>query len=432
MYINKKKAKINLVISFLISFISLAFNFGCNDLPTNVGYSFINDTITVHSISTKASNLITSAIPYYEHQSLLSPGMIALGKSGDYKAVIMERFIESSIPDSLAYLKPEDVISCELYLQPLRYAYGDTTNTLNESSSTEKFKFTVLRTIKLFTVGVDWDSLYPGGTNISPYFDYHKTLGTYDGKIVLKDTMPFVKVSMDPSIFLEWFKMKADSVLMTEMFGFGIIPDENNNVIHEFSATEIGVTLQHPLIRMLYKNKNGVTDSVFLYSAMDFTVVNRPPYEKNTITVQGMTTYKTELAFNVDTIPPWYSIQSAELQLTIDDSRSKYGNMPRDTVLRADLAVKQGDHTTFETQRYYLGSRAAGTNTYTFPNIASALEIWIHSQGKGSLLLRPSDFAHEIQRLDRQVFYGPDEPDSTKRPKLKVIYTSRPKVTLGK
>jgi hypothetical protein len=71
---------------------------------------------------------------------------------------------------------------------------------------------------------------------------------------------------------------------------------------------------------------------------------------------------------------------------------------------------------------YYANPADSNSNVYTANSITSAVQLWNRGKGKGILRVNGYNFSDQYQKLDRWVFYGINEPDSTKRPRVKIYY----------
>src|SRR5210317_1261131 len=92
----KRKSRISYRILFLFSLIISIYFTACNDEPTQVGYSFITDTVGVYSLSSSDINFIEKVTSEPYHLPVFQSGVVAIGKFQEYEAISNIRFAEFS------------------------------------------------------------------------------------------------------------------------------------------------------------------------------------------------------------------------------------------------------------------------------------------------------------------------------------------------
>ena len=94
----------------------------CNDAPTTIGTSFLQDTLT-HLGLTEDDGIIIDFNSYHYYSPLeRNTGISLVGITDKYKATTFIRFI---IPVDKKDFKVDDFISCELFLPLDNYYIGD-------------------------------------------------------------------------------------------------------------------------------------------------------------------------------------------------------------------------------------------------------------------------------------------------------------------
>lgn len=399
-----------LTFFFLIFSLQIFIN-SCNDLPTELAFNLVYDTVNVYPVTSSEVNFITSSKINLFRQNRLNTGVLFCGKADNIRAMSLIRFGE--IPDSLGYVTSDRILSATLTLKPIRYTFGDSVN--------GSMAFKIYKVQKLWTISVTWDSLMNNDIP-TDYFDLSRELGNWTGRIQLKDTMDPITIDLDKNIIAEWFKLHADSL---PDYGIGLIPDFTSNIIYSFNEQVAGATADlRPKIKVVYKNKKDENDSVTFKSAMGSAFIDDSKPDDNTITIQGSVCYGSQLFFDVSYFPYLSSIHLAELILTLDPSRSYKGNLPLDSTV--SILLLSGDSVTSDTLRSYYAQRISGTDKFRVSSMSSAIEIWNRGAKKGYLLFLPEGFINEFQEFERLTFYGPEEPDSSKKPRLRIIYSTRP------
>ena len=405
-----------IVLSIITAFSLIIFS-ACNDRPTAVGASFLNDTISLGIANSDSVNLIYAQKNVLYRQPLVNTGAVLIGKTGDSRAVLLLDFI---VPDSLGYIQTSNIISSKLSIQPTRYTFGD-------SAGTNFLGFNIYKGNKFWTNFATWDSLFPISYFSPDRFDNSFSLGSWQGKIDLKDTADQLVMDIDKSIIAEWLKNQTDTSLIFKNFGIALVPFENSTVIRRFVGENNTDDTFRIKIQVVFNDSLGKTDTTNLFSARELSVVSTPNLTQNRLVMQGAVEKDFQLFFDVSMLPPIAGIHDAELSLTLDTSLCIPGNVPLDSTLYATYYA--GDSIVGTPLNSFVASRAPGTNIFIFPSISSAVSTWCKSPSrKGTLVFSPDGFDKQKFQMSRLVFYGLNEPDKNKVPKLKIIYSSRPKL----
>lgn len=395
------------IIFFLFILISSVFLNSCNEGPTLVGYNFLQDTATIQKITSDDTTLIYDVKSKSHSNSLFNVGRIFVGKSRDIEAVSIIRFAD--IPDTLSYLQEDDIEGVRLYLYPERYALGDTINGSNNF---------IIKTVNLpWTIQANWDTINSAGF-------MGEQIARYDQKIVLEDTIDIAVVDLDKKFFPNWLKLQPDTNAVVVNYGIALIPEDNSNIINSFGAEGLNVQTAgtSPTLRVIYKdkNKNYDVDTLFLYSGINTTFFKSDNYDSTDIVIQGGLDVQSDLYFDVSMLPPFSGINKVQLELTLNTAKTYAGNFEQ---TRAIIINYVSDSLNPASNYIYISEPAdSNSNVYVAYSITSAVQLWNRGKGKGILRLSPYNFTDQYQRLDRWVFYGIDEPDKTKRPRVKIYY----------
>ncbi len=407
-------------ILFLITLFNLSFIlFSCNEEPTFIGSTLLTDTITIYPISSNDHKLIIGNESVVNLHTTFNKGVIHIGRYNEYESITLMRFFEPIKDyDSLDFLKDytsDKIISCKLTLYTQNYALGDTTNP-------SALSFKVYKAQSYWSNLSNWDSIF--NNNV---IDKSKIIAEFDGQIVQKDTMDNIVIDFDKDLVIEWFKewyknKTEDSTLAT--WGIAFVPDENSNIIRTFKGVKIGTEEKGTRLEIIFHKETDNLDTLVITSAVEKSFYKFPNMEES-LSVQGSIETRGILKFDVSVIPPLASIHTAQLQLTLNRDKCLYGNFNLDSTLSGALLRDSSEITSFDFIRNYYAEK--DLNTFYFKSITSAVEYWNrYTNGKGEIIIYPEGTRNEYYELDRLVFYGIDEPDSTKRPKLTIIYSTRP------
>lgn len=392
-------------VSLIAALILLPALFSCNEDPTPLGYSLVQDTVDIFAVSTDDRELISSSKSYLFPMNYFNSGLSLIGKSGETESGVLVRF--GPIPDTLNYLKIEDIHSAEITLTPKRYAIGDTL-------SSNFLSFGIHKVNNAWVRETSTNDFFSGSLFTSTPF------AEYSDRIERKDTMDAIKLPFDKSLLVEWFAKQAAKT--DTIWGIALVPKDNSTIINEFYGSSSHVRLA-PYITLTYNNKKGGIDTLILESALEKNFSKTTSISDDRLIVQGAVSYRTRLEFDLSFIPKFAGIHKAELRLTMDRSKSSSGNFPLDTVIRLDYyASEEAEFARQASLLYYAGYREPTKDVFIVPSITSAIGFWNRRDVKGTFSLGFDNLQSQY-RLNRLAFHKPDDPDITKRPKLTVIYS---------
>ena len=404
---------------FYFSFVTISFLLllsSCNDQPSEVGTDLWIDTVTLHSISTTDTTLFSSTINDTKRFGLFRLGGLLLGKYEGITAITFVRF--TNIPDTLNYVTENDIVECTLELTPQRYSYGDT--------NSNRLDFSVRRINNLWFNQTTWDSIVD--PTKQPFYTSQQ-FGSFSGTSTAQDTLP-LKVTIDKFIASEFFRLQSDTNLRITNYGLALVPNGNTNVIRRFSTKSLSSADQskYVFLRVVFRNqrKNNALDTVLIESGVDATMVNdATPNSNQNLVIQGSLMKRAKIEFDLTMIPKDAFIHYAQLSFVRNEAESKGGTNGIDEFIGLSY-YDNPDNASITPTRLFLAERTANTQTYTFKSIVSLVEQWLrYSNGKGVAYLEPEGTS-KLLEIDKVSFYGISTPDSTKRPSLKIIYSTRP------
>lgn len=395
---------------FLLAVLAGAGLQSCNDLPSSPGSSFITDTLITTVLSSSDTTLITGGfsglvqVPISNGGDQANTNIFLLGQTPSARAMSFIRF--STVPDSVSTLQESEIISASLRLQPLGYTFGDTTS--------NQLQFTVSRITSPWAPSATIDTIQKGSF-IGEQFQ------SFSGSIALGDSADPVRIMFpDKAALYQW--------LFTNSAGYGLalVPESGSTVVRQFSTVGIGdLERASATIELVYKRAGSdQTDTVNVASAFVNTFVESlAPVPEETLTVQGSVLYRSHLFFDVSMIPSLATIHRAELILTWNPEASMFGTTGPPESLNAYFATDSS--LVSNDGSYARATRRIDSKEYLFPNIGTAVERWLRGAPNYGLVLY-MDVGSELRKLDRLVFYGPDDPDPAKRPRLTIVYSAKP------
>lgn len=381
----------------------------CNEDPTGLGFELLYDTVSVQTIESVDYPLISKTENVRTPKMIFNSSCIYIGKTNGMTAVSLLRF--QYIPDSLADLSIDKISDCYLELYPNTYAFGD----LNANF----LSFDIQKVTKYWTANSTCDTLFDAGGN-SDYFD-NVVQGTYSGAIPLGDTVTSIKIPIRKELLLEWFAMARDSIIN---WGIAFIPNQSSNIIRQFSAQVIGDSLKRAQITLKYYDEKDSARTLRLNTAIDASIVCSSEIESDDIVIRGGVIDKSALFFDLTHIPAESGILHAELELTLDRSKLKLGNMPVDSIIAGGFYY--GNNLDTNPSQIVYAFRKSGTDKYIFPNMVPLIERFIRTGGTGRLVLYTEGWSM-IRRLDYMPFFGNKESNIELRPQLRIVYSARKK-----
>lgn len=403
-------------IKFLfVVFITSIILFSCNEQPTFVGETLLQDTVTLYALSTSTNDLVIGDTTFIFNINTVNKGVFHIGKANGITALTLVRFNEplkqdNSDYDFFAFYDESKIVSCKIKLFPLRYTFGD-------SSNQNALSFGVYRVNSWWSNLTTYDSLAEG--NI---IDKSQEVGRFNGSILQKDTMDAIEFDLNKSVFLDWCKQwystkKGDTSIV---WGLGFVADEGSTVIRQFAGISQKNTNVIELV-VTYLDSTNNLDTLVVKEALDKPFYKIDYFDNKSITVQGATTLRSRLYFDVSLIPELSAIHSAQFEMTVKPDGCIWGNYGMDSTLYVELYPNGHTLDKDTSLKTYMAEKKE--NKFFIGSITSSVEYWNRNGGRGFLVFHPEGARNERWELDRLQFYGTNEPDSSKRPSLKIIYS---------
>ncbi len=406
-------SKVHKLFATALVVVSSIFLFSCNDEPTSVGYSLVNDTLSFHNLNSETDGILASLESEYRPTLQTNAKAFFVGKSNGVSAASLLRF-DGALPDSLlSFLKVEDIHSIKLKLSPYRYVLGDSANT------TQSMKIYQLN--KLWTFDLTWDSVFTGNT---PY-DYVESEITASPQveIPLQDSMQRIEIDLTNDKFkadyLRWLaEDDRDTTQTLTNWGLLIAPGDNSDHISSFTAQLTGndEIIGYPELEIIYDHKDGRLDTIATKSNIDASMINLEDHSEGKFDMMLNAEILAEMKIDVSAIPFRAGIHKSYLEFTLDKENSILGNFPADSIIAAQFYKK--DSTIIS---YYFTGDEDGVFRLEF--MQQAVEYIKAAGGKGTIEMTINRSGDAGKKLDRLKFYGMDATDPDKRPKFNIVYS---------
>lgn len=384
------------IILILLIFV-FPFYYGCENNITDEGLSYIsNDTLGTLLLDSQIDTVNVVSNNFIKYINTASSSNLFVGKTSNYESKSLLRFV--GLPSNY---DTTTVLSAKLNIRYNKTYYQDS---LGLSS------FNIYRINKYYDyTTLTYDKFYNEiGTNI---------LGTYTGTPI--DTSK-ISITLDNQTVGDWLKYAHDTNYVNKNYGIILLSNSSSTTIKAFYSGIYGNTSFIPSITAVVLEPSGKQDTLTFYNS-EFVSLNYVP-QINTIPgriiLQNGIAIKDILKFDISKLPGKVIINQATLEMKIDWANTFYtkGVDTRITLnMLTDTSTLANDGVT------YLAMQS-DSNTYIL-YFKESVQKWNYgvSPNLGILLKNIYDYSN----LDRYVFYGPDYPDVSKRPRIKIRYSIR-------
>lgn len=390
--------KIAYVTTFFLLLVVLALT-GCENNPNDLGLTFINPNDTAGSKILDTTYISSNNYRRYINSNgslnMLVGYTVLSGNQYYSRSLIQFNGITGS------YSSPT-VVSANLRLKYSKYAFKDTTGAVS---------FNIYRVNKKFDLTtVTNDSVTSSDIGST-------SLGSYTGSPTNTNA---INIPLDNQTMKDWLGYAADTNYSVKNYGLAFVPNSGSNTIKGFYSGFADDSLK-PIITVVVQTTSsfdtltfGSSNSVSLSDA-PLSAIPTSQY----FVVQNGIAFRDILKFNFSSqLPANATINEAYLQLTLNSAQS-YITSGTSNQIKVDMVT---DSTTKASndESFYL--TRLDSITYTV-RINQIVQRWISglTPNYGVVLRCPS----EKINLDNFVFYGPDNTDVSKRPRIRIRYTSR-------
>lgn len=393
----------------------------CNEPPTEVGSAVIFDTTRARSLSSVELPLIIATRPMPTPSYLFNAGLLFIGQTPDLHAATLLRW--TTLPDTLGWIRPDDILRASLLIRPRRYLVGD--------SATNILAFTV-HELQRAWINADsagaivieprWYDLFSSDGVPSPQYFDPTPLAVFDGsqRIPLSDSLADVEVPLTSDGIARlagWLQKMADTSQRHTIYGIGFVPRSNSTVVREFETQAPG-SVHSTLVRMqiVYRRRDGTTDSLLVVSGNDATFVHARQPSGGLLPVQSVVRSEVAMTLDISALPPLDAVLNAQLTVWTDTTQRIAGNFGIPTTIELGYRDSVTNYALG-----FVGGQQAGSARFIFPNVGPLVDyLRQRKQGKATVLFRSRNF-----RLERVALYGVDAPDSL-RPRFVITYIPRP------
>ncbi len=389
----------NRTIVVILLFLTTLSFISCSDSPSSIGSELLSgDNIIIGNIDSFSDSLYQSSSFYREKFSLGNSSKLFLGKKNNLEASILLKFYYV-LPDSL--IEPVNHDSVTVIQAKLRLSKG---YVFTKDDESQPIDFTVHKVNSSWTTGFTEDSLSLlifDAADLSSDRSFSDTLFSF---------------LLNTNESLQWIKESADTSL-DQNKGIYIRPAPSSQKIVGFEAFSEGLT-NFATLETIIETLDGRRDTIFAALIADVSVVkeNSPLVFEKKIVLQAGAGYMSKLYFDISKLPKNAVINYAELILTKDTVQSVFGDDFTNSLAAffvTDSAANALDSTI---------SATLNSNDSSFIGpITSYVQRWQAGESNQGLQIVPAGL---IEGLELFILEGSNALDLSKRPRLKITYTT--------
>jgi hypothetical protein len=377
---------------------------GCSDSPGPVGSALLSpgdvlslDVLSSDSLSQSSSSVLVTVAKGSSTQ-------ILLGKYNDAEASFLVQFDFSSLPDTIKNLVNNDSIQIKQAVVKMYAVYflGD---------KTLPFDYSVHK------INNSWSS--SGFTIDSLSALNYDAEDVSSNKNVKNDTTYYF--NLDINILSEWLKHQADTTnAQFTDHGLYIEPSSGSARVVGFQALSATPAEPYINVSMIYeKLGQGIDDTLAFIASSDIHVVKGSLTAANSenFFIQGGIAVNAKLKFALPLLSSYSIVNSADLTLTYDSTKSDLGT-PAPVYLTARFLT---DSTLIQYDSSNVALLTKNNNTYT-GSISGFVQRWINGEKNNGMLI---SFYNEDEIMDLLAVYAGTAAEISKRPLLKVKYSTK-------
>jgi len=375
----------------------------CSDDPVSIGSNLLpdQDLIIVNSIDSS----FFQKTRYYDSDTLAlnSSSKVLLGQSDNVESTILMKFymfladsVKEAILDNSIIIK-----SAVMEMEPI-YTFGDETN--------NSFDF------KIHEITSEWNSLEFGKKDL-PDLDYNIENVSSNHQF-LGDSL--ITMDFDQNLILEWMNLAANEL------------QENNHGVYFNYTDETNKIIGFPAISMLYDSvltrlkiiievPSQFTDTLEIQVTSDSHVVTGklPTSTNQNLFVQGGIPVRSNMFFDVSSIPNIAIINRAILKLSYDETETIKGSTDADYL--GVILVDEFDSSNINLDLARIALDKDSIDTFYSGEITRFVQSWVSNENNGFQVY----LFDEIETVNKLAIASEAHPNIALRPYLEIIYTSK-------
>jgi len=391
---------LNIKKIFFISLSVFVFNslISCSDSPSDVGSDLLGiDFINVKKLDSSVDSISQSSNSFKKVIALGTSARLLLGKKDGFTAYTLISFT-FTLPDSIKRAIKNDsleVLDAKGEMN-IDYFFGD---------KNAPFDFSI------FEIESFWNSASFTADSFSSL--NYSQIDLSSNKTGNDSVFYF---NIDNNIVKNWLKNEVDTSLARNR-GVLMSPKPQTDKIIGFVAFD-PATSTDTKINVIVRKPGAYVDTLLAYVLSDVSVITgENQLDSNYITIQSSVTYQGFLSFDISLLTEGSIVNFAQLTLSLDTLKSKFGNKVVDE-LRAYIITSSDSLKINESNFYTLrrvGDKYRG-------DISGMVRYWTSNNPNYGILLKAGN---EILGLEKFMIKSSSYPVFSERPKLEIIYTKR-------
>ena len=390
---------INKIFLSFISAIIIFLLISCNDTPTDLGTSFLDqDGVEVIRLDSSTDSIPQSSYSFKNIVSLGSSSQLLLGKAENVTSHTLLNFV-FAIPDSIKEeITAQTLTVLDSWVELTKsYSFGD---------SSASFDY------KVFKINSSWTSSTFTADSFST-LSYDNTDLSADRR-TNNDTV--YSFHLATSLASSWLQNYVDTSVASN-YGILLSPSDDTKKVLGFTAYNLS-GINDPRLRIVVKKPEWAqNDTLIGYIASDISVVlgNIPDVGIENLVIQSSLTSEAKLFFDLSALPENAVINSAVLTLTADTLQKKTGSSFTNSLSVFLLADSSSNelNTNYSYSLYPNGARYSG-------NITNILRAWNNNVSNQGILIKASS---ELNGVEIFAIKGSNAANVSDRPKLEIVYS---------
>lgn len=385
------------ILIFVVSILSLI---SCSDSPSSIGSDLLSgDEIEVLLLDSYTDSLEQTSSYFREKISLGNSNRLFLGKKNNIEASVLLRFFYL-LPDSFKQSILNDsitVIQAKVKLSKA-YLFGSNDESLPLDYTVHK-------------INSNW--------TITSFNEDSLSLLLYDASDLSNDRSfsdTLYSFNLDNNLALTWMEETADTAISGNK-GIYLKPSSNSEKIVGFEAFTQSLS-NFATLETIVQRLDGLVDTLYASLVGDVSVIkeNFPIVSPENIVIQAGLASLGKLNFDLTRIPKNAVINHAQLVLTKDTTQSITGSTFKNSI--SAFLVK--DSTGNELDSTLSVTLSSTGNTFS-GLITSFVRRWQSGESNQGVLLVASGL---LEGLELFTVHGSNAADFSKRPRLKITYTT--------
>lgn len=379
-----------LIPSFLLS--------SCSDTPTDLGSDLLNqDDVEVLRIDSSVDSIFQTSSFFKKVIPLSASDMLILGKANN---------IEAHSLMSFTFFLP-DTIKTDIRLGKIKIleSYIDIQKSYSFGEQNASFDYEV------YNIRSEWGSTtFTSDSLAGLSFD---KVDLASNKTIIGDSL--YRFNLDTALTSSWVWYSIDTTLGRND-GILLSPKPESQKIIGFTAFNIN-GLNDPNLNVVIQKAGVYTDTItgLIIADVSVAIGSLPQVNPENIAIQSSLTSEGKLFFDLSSIPPFATISSAKLTLTVDTLETKTGSNFNNALILFLLA----DSTTFNINDQIFATLSRNQSTFV-GEVTSFVRAWHNGIENQGFLIKA---ASELRGVELFAIKNSNASDLNKRPKLEIVYS---------